>query len=80
MSWSQIRISKVAWMDPMPTVPGAPLLVYPKLGQTCNRFKDAPGLNCNVDLGLGFPKIRALCVQKAEHLHACGDSLWPAAA
>lgn len=40
-----------------------PLLVYPKPGQAGIRFRDAPGQECSVGLGLGIPKMEssALC-------------------
>lgn len=40
-----------------------PLLVHPKPGKTCSRFKDAHGLECSVGLGLGIPEVEsnALC-------------------
>lgn len=74
------RLGSAKWdgrtQCPLLQVP-LPFLVHPKPGQTCNRFKDVPGLKCNVGLSLGFSKTWTLCIQKAEGLHACGDSLWP---
>lgn len=38
-----------------------PLLVYPKPGQTCSRFRDASGLECSVGLGIPQMESSALC-------------------
>lgn len=36
-----------------------PPLAHPKPGQTCSRFKDAPGLKCSVGRGLRIPKTES---------------------